>query len=118
RNDRLEEDLRAGRPGRDPPRLRRARSAGRRVRLDQGELRLPEAAGVLMRRRDLLGLLAASALDSQAKAWARPSPALKGNEVPSPRFSAGRLKQSACRWPYRTIPLPDLRRAAGKMGLA
>src|SRR5439155_8102554 len=94
-----EEDLRAGRPGRDPPRLRRARSAGRRVRVDQGELRVPEAAGVLMRRRDLLGLLAASALDSQAEAWARPSTALKG--------TAGRLKQSACRWPYRPLPLLD-----------
>src|SRR5213592_4917772 len=52
-----------------------------------------------MRRRALLGLFAASALDSQAKAWARPGTALKG--------TAGRLKQSACRWPYRAIPLPD-----------
>src|SRR3989449_7097258 len=71
-----------------------------------------------MRRRALLGLLAAGALDSQAKAWARPSAALKGDEVPSQRFSAGRLKQSACRWPYRAIPLPDLCRAAAGMGLA
>src|SRR2546421_12243816 len=63
-----------------------------------------------MRRRDLLGLLAASTLGPQA--------VLKGKEVPSPRFSAGRLKQSACRWPYRAIPLPDLCRAAAKMGLA
>jgi len=71
-----------------------------------------------MRRRALLGLLAAGALDSQAKAWARPSAALKGDEVPSQRFSAGRLKQSACRWPYRAIPLPNLCRAAAGMGLA
>src|SRR5216117_4476693 len=63
-----------------------------------------------MRRRALLGLIAASALDSQAKAWARPGTALKGN--------AGRLKQSACRWPYRAIPLPDFCRAAAKLGLA
>src|SRR2546425_1309115 len=63
-----------------------------------------------MRRRDLLGLLAASTLGPQA--------VLKGKEVPSPRFSAGRLKQSACRWPYRAIPLPDLCRAAAGMGLA
>src|SRR2546426_12708461 len=63
-----------------------------------------------MRRRDLLGLLAASTLGPQA--------VLKGKEVPSPRFSAGRLKQSACRWPYRAIPLPDFCRAAAKMGLA
>src|SRR5207245_4754847 len=80
------------------------------VGVDQGELWLPEAAGVLMRRRDLLGLLAASTLGPQA--------VLKGKEGPSPRFSAGRLKQSACRWPYRAIPLPDLCRAAAKMGLA
>src|SRR3989442_5273567 len=71
-----------------------------------------------MGRRALLGLLAAGALDSQAKAWARPSAALKGDEVPSQRFSAGRLKQSACRWPYRAIPLPNLCRAAAGMGLA
>src|SRR6266571_7186571 len=63
-----------------------------------------------MRRRALLGLFAASALDSQAKAWARPGTALKG--------TAGRLKQSACRWPYRAIPLPDFCRAAKGMGLA
>ncbi|PYO69390.1 MAG: hydroxypyruvate isomerase [Gemmatimonadetes bacterium] len=63
-----------------------------------------------MRRRALLGLIAASALDSQAKAWARPGTALKG--------TAGRLKQSACRWPYRAIPLPDFCRAAAKLGLA
>src|SRR5438132_14257971 len=63
-----------------------------------------------MRRRDLLGLLAASTLGPQA--------VLKGKEVPSPRFSAGRLKQSACRWPYRAIPLPDFCRAAPGMGLA
>src|SRR5438067_1274915 len=30
----------------------------------------------------------------------------------------GRLKQSACRWPYRQIPLPDFCRAAVAMGLA
>src|SRR5256885_5922178 len=63
-----------------------------------------------MRRREVMRLLGAAALSPQAKAWARPSTALKG--------SAGRLKQSACRWPYRAIPLPDLCRAAAKMGLA
>ena len=30
----------------------------------------------------------------------------------------GRLKQSACRWPYRHFPLPDFCRAAAAMGLA
>src|SRR2546421_12970995 len=63
-----------------------------------------------MRRRDLLGLLAASTLGPQA--------VLKGKQVPSPRFSAGRLKQSASRWPYRAIPLPDFCKAAAGMGLA
>jgi hydroxypyruvate isomerase len=29
-----------------------------------------------------------------------------------------RLKQSVCRWPYRSIPLPELCRAAAAMGLA
>jgi hydroxypyruvate isomerase len=63
-----------------------------------------------MRRRDALGLLAASALASQAEAWARPGTALKG--------SVGRLKQSVSRWPYRAIPLPDFCRAGAGMGLA
>jgi len=71
-----------------------------------------------MRRRDLLGVFAASTLGSQATApkglpdgrWARPSTARKG--------TAGRLKQSACRWPYRGIPLPEFCRAAAKIGLA
>ena len=31
---------------------------------------------------------------------------------------SGRLKQSACRWPYRQIPLPDFCRAGAAMGLA
>src|SRR5256886_16115058 len=63
-----------------------------------------------MRRREVMRLLGTAALSPQAKAWAPPSTALKGN--------AGRLKQSACRWPYRAIPLPDLCRAAAKLGLS
>src|SRR2546427_10810230 len=63
-----------------------------------------------MDRRRAIELLGAAILGPQAKAWARPGTALKGN--------AGRLKQSACRWPYRAIPLPDLCRAAAKLGLA
>jgi hydroxypyruvate isomerase len=34
---------------------------------------------------------------------------------PGPR---GRLKQSVCRWPYRSIALPDLCRASAGLGLA
>ncbi len=62
-----------------------------------------------MDRRQALGVLGAAAVGSQAEAWARPDAALKG--------SAGRLKQSVSRWPYRAIPFPDFCRAASGMGL-
>jgi len=71
-----------------------------------------------MDRRQAIGLVGAAAVSSQAKAWARPYAALKGGPAPSPRFSAGRLKQSVSRWPYRDIPLPDFCKAAAGMGLA
>ncbi|HYT04770.1 MAG TPA: TIM barrel protein [Gemmatimonadales bacterium] len=71
-----------------------------------------------MRRRDAVRLLGAAALGPQAEAWARPGAALKGSVSSSSRLSVGRLKQSACRWPYRAIPLPDFCRAAAGMGLA
>ncbi len=71
-----------------------------------------------MDRRQAIGLVGAAAVGSQAKAWARPYAALKGGPAPSPRFSAGRLKQSVSRWPYREIPLPDFCKAAAGMGLA
>src|SRR6266508_971834 len=63
-----------------------------------------------MDRRQALGVLGAAAVGSQAEAWARPDAALKG--------SAGRLKQSVSRWPYRAIPFPDFCQAASRMGLA
>jgi hydroxypyruvate isomerase len=63
-------------------------------------------------------LLASAALGPQAKAWARTSTALKGYAVSGPRLSVGRLKQSASRWPYQRIPLPDFCRAGAAMGLA
>jgi hydroxypyruvate isomerase len=56
-----------------------------------------------MDRRELLGLLGATALLPRAHAWPR---------------VAGRLKQSVSRWPYARIPLPDFCRAAAGMGLA
>ncbi len=62
-----------------------------------------------MDRRQALGVLGAAAVGSQPEAWARPDAALKG--------SAGRLKQSVSRWPYRAIPFPDFCRAASGMGL-
>ena len=62
-----------------------------------------------MDRRELLGVLGATALGSQAKAWAA---------SPSPRLSVGRIKQSASRWCYGKIPLPDLCRSAKQIGLA
>lgn len=71
-----------------------------------------------MNRREAVGLLGAAALGSHAKAWARPSPALKGSGVPSSGFSLGKLRQAVCRWPFQQIPLPDLCRAAAGMGLA
>jgi hydroxypyruvate isomerase len=60
-----------------------------------------------MRRRALLGGLAAAgaALASPAAAAARPAP------------NAGRLKQSVCRWPYNHIPLPEFCRRAKQIGL-
>ena len=66
-----------------------------------------------MDRREALMALGAAAIGSQAtqaKAWARPSNALKG--------TAARLKQSASRWCYGKIPLPELCRAAKQIGLA
>jgi hydroxypyruvate isomerase len=61
-------------------------------------------------RREALLVLGAVAVGSQAKAWARPTTALKGTSV--------RLKQSASRWCYGKIPLPDLCRSAKQIGLS
>jgi len=61
-----------------------------------------------MDRRAAVAALGAAALGS----------ALTGSASPGPRFSAGRLKQSASRWPYRQMPLPEFARAAAGIGLA
>jgi len=71
-----------------------------------------------MDRRRAIGLLGATAVGSQAEAWARPNSALKGSAATGPRLGVGRLKQSVSRWPYREIPLPDFCKAAAGMGLA
>jgi hydroxypyruvate isomerase len=68
-------------------------------------------------RRAVLGRLAvaAGALASQGLGAALASPA-----VPSASLAptAGRLKQSVCRWPYNHIPLPEFCRRAKQIGLA
>ena len=63
-----------------------------------------------MDRREALQALGAAVVGSQV--------ALKSSASPSPRFSVGRIKQSASRWCYGKIPLPELCRAAKQIGLA
>jgi hydroxypyruvate isomerase len=67
-------------------------------------------------RRDLLiqTLSAAGALAFSHPAAARAPDSAQPLRVAAP----ARLKQSVCRWPYRSIPLPELCRAAAAMGLA
>jgi len=63
-------------------------------------------------------MLGATALGSQAKAWARHDTALKSSDSPGLPLSVGRIKQSASRWCYGKIPLPDLCRSAKQIGLS
>jgi hydroxypyruvate isomerase len=67
------------------------------------------------RRAVLGGLAAAGAVASKELRAASASPAVSAAR-PAP--SAGRLKQSACRWPYNDIPLPEFCRRAKQIGLA
>src|SRR5882724_12867882 len=67
-------------------------------------------------RRALLGgLAAAGAVASKDLRAASASPAAP---AASPARSAGRLRQSVCRWPYNHIALPDFCRRAKQMGFA
>src|ERR1700681_3318083 len=68
-------------------------------------------------RRSVLGGLAvaAGAVSSQGLGAASASPAVA---AASPAPSAGRLKQSVCRWPYNQIPLPAFCRRAKQIGFA
>ena len=59
-----------------------------------------------MRRRHVFELLAGAAV----------APLLP--DIAAAAAAAGRIKQSACRWPYHTIPLPEFCRAAKAMGLS
>src|SRR6059058_2778214 len=63
------------------------------------------------------GALAGLGLPSELAPTVTDRPSARPSVRPSARPS-GRLKQSACRWPYRQIPLPDFCRAAAAMGLA
>ena len=67
-------------------------------------------------RRALLGALAAAgAVAAKDLRAASASPAVS---AANPAPSAGRLKQSVCRWPYNRIPLPAFCRRAKQMGFA
>jgi hydroxypyruvate isomerase len=67
-------------------------------------------------RRALLGALAAAgAVASKDLRAASASPAVL---AASPAPSAGRLKQSVCRWPYNQVPLREFCRRAKQMGFA
>jgi len=71
-----------------------------------------------MTRRELLAAsagVALAALDGTALSATPQSTArLRPSERP---FEAGRLKQSVCRWPYGSIPLPEFCKAIKAMGL-
>jgi hydroxypyruvate isomerase len=66
-------------------------------------------------RRALLGGLAAAMVATPAVPAARSASGT--GPVPAAGSSAGRLKQSVCRWPYNRIPLPELCRRARQFGL-
>ncbi|HWX35342.1 MAG TPA: TIM barrel protein [Steroidobacteraceae bacterium] len=67
-------------------------------------------------RRALLGALAAAG--AVASKDLRAASAASAVLAASPAPSAGRLKQSVCRWPYNHVPLPDFCRRAKQMGFA
>jgi hydroxypyruvate isomerase len=73
-----------------------------------------DSNSVAVTRRELLATSAAA-----AGALLFDSGASSAELAAFPRIvSAGRLKQSASRWPYSSIPLPQFCRAAREMGLA
>src|ERR1700680_2173971 len=76
---------------------------------------MPDKPHGVSRRAVLGGLAAAGAFASKdlRAAWAAPAVA-----AASPAPSAGRLKQSVCRWPYKHIPLSVFCRRAKQIGLA
>ena len=71
-----------------------------------------------MNRREALGVLGATTLGSRAREWAGPEVTRTTRLQPGSRASAGRLRQSACRWAYKQLPLADFCRTGAAMGLA
>ncbi len=63
-------------------------------------------------RRRFLQTLGAAALA------ARHPPVAAADARPDSALPAGRLKQSVCRWPFATLPLAELCRAAAALGLS
>src|ERR1700680_1937764 len=76
---------------------------------------MPDKPHGVSRRAVLGGLAAAGAFASKDLRAALASPAVA---AASPAPSAGRLKQSVCRWPYKHTPLPEFCRRAKQIGLA
>ena len=64
-----------------------------------------------MTRREMLAATAGAA--ALAALDVAPSPTRAGSPAPPP----GHLKQSVCRWPFESLPLPEFCRAAKAMGL-
>jgi hydroxypyruvate isomerase len=71
-------------------------------------------------RRALLGALAAAgaAVSKELRAASPTVAAPPAVRAANPALSAGRLKQSVCRWPYNHIPLPAFCRRAKQIGFA
>ena len=71
-----------------------------------------------MDRREALELLGAATVGERATVWARPEDTRPRRGRSRARAPAGRLKQSACRWAYKSLPLADFCRAGAALGLA
>ena len=69
---------------------------------------------------DRRSFLAASGAALTTIAWTNPGTANPGRQPGESRSRElpGRLKQSVCRWPYGSIPLPEFCRAAKEIGLS
>lgn len=69
-----------------------------------------------MKRRDLLGTLAAGAVGLRGRgveSFSHPS-----TPLPHDPSAPGRLLQSVSRWPYESIPLPEFAKKCKRIGLA
>jgi hydroxypyruvate isomerase len=75
---------------------------------------MPDNIHRISRRAALKGLATAAGVCAAGEIRAAAATASTGNSV----ATAGRLKQSACRWPYARTPLPEMCRRAKQIGLA